>query len=65
MVSTATTQKLNLTWLPVGGIKMDVKTAVALRRPTADSAHFGVNRKQYNQTYRTAYTRGYQHGSRL
>lgn len=33
--------------------------------PPEHGAHFGVTREQYNQSYRTAYSRGYQHGSRL
>jgi len=33
--------------------------------PTEHGAHFGMTREQYNQAYRTAYARGYQHGSRL
>jgi hypothetical protein len=33
--------------------------------PTERGAHFGVTREQYNQAYRSAYTRGYEHGSRL
>jgi hypothetical protein len=33
--------------------------------PPEHGSHFGVTRQQYNQAYRTAYTRGYEHGSRL
>jgi hypothetical protein len=33
--------------------------------PPEHGAHFGVTRQQYNQAYRSAYSRGYEHGSRL
>jgi hypothetical protein len=33
--------------------------------PTEHGTHFAMTREQYKQAYRTAYARGYQHGSRL